>query len=392
MSRKEQLKEYFIFTKGERDGILVLIFVIIFAIFVNIYSDIFTKKEDCNFSKFEKEIAEFEKSLTPKEEKYNKNSYYDKKYDTLQLFSFNPNNTSKKDWKLLGLSDKQIKTINNWQSKGGKFIYKNDFKRIYGISETQCQKLYPYIDLPEKKTYAQNVDYKSYDKTSKRDKSEYKIPDVEQYFEFNPNEISDTEWQKLGFSQKQTAIIRNYLNKGGKFYKKEDIKKIYGIQDFQYERIKDYIKLPEKKDKTESPEKEIKSNSKVDINNLSAEEMKELGKFWQYNATRIVKYRNLLGGYYKKEQLLEVYGMKKEYYVKVADDIIIDKSKLEKININFAEVSELGRHPYISYEEAKKILEYRNKNGSFKQLNDIVSMNIVSKSLYNKISPYLKVK
>ncbi len=392
MSRKEQFKEYFIFTKGERDGILVLIFVIIFAIFVNIYSDIFTKKDDYNFSKFEKEIAEFEKSLTPKEEKYNKNSYCDKKYDTLQLFSFNPNNTPKKDWKLLGLSDKQIKTINNWQSKGGKFKYKNDFKRIYGISETQYQKLYPYIDLPEKKNYVQNFDYGSYDKNYKKDKSEYTIPDVEQYFEFNPNEISDTEWQQLGFSQKQTAIIRNYLNKGRKFYKKEDIKKIYGIKDFQYERIKDYIKLPAKKDKTESREKEIKSNSKVDINNLSAEEMKELGKFWQYNATRIVKYRNLLGGYCKKEQLLEVYGMKREYYLKVADDIIIDKSKLEKININFAEVSELGRHPYISYEEAKKILKYRNKNGAFKQLNDLISKEIISKSLYNKISPYLKVK
>ena len=222
---------------------------------------------------------------------------------------------------------------------------------------------------------------------SQNNNSDYKIPDVKRYFDFNPNEVSDSEWQELGFSQKQISTIRNYLNKGGKFYKKEDLKKIYGIKEFQYKRIEDYIKLPKKEENIEN-----QTNVKVDLNNLSEEELKELGGFWKYNAVRIVKYRNLLGGYYKKEQLLEVYGMKREYYLKVSDDIIIDMNNIKQININFAEVSELGKHPYLSYKEAEKILDYRNKKGAISKLEILIEKGIISNDLFDKISPYLKVK
>ena len=389
MSRKEQIKELLTFTKGEQNGILVLIIIMIIVILINIFSDSFIERKDYNFSDFEKEIEEFEKGLIPIEDNSSKTSYYDNKYDTLKLFSFNPNNTSNKEWVLLGLSDKQIKTINNWQSKGGKFKYKSDLKRIYGIFDTQYNILSPYIVLPEKDFFSDKENfYKNTVRNSNYD-TEKKIPDVEEYFKFNPNKTSNEDWQLLGFSQKQITTIKNYVNKGGKFYKKEDLKKIYGIKDFQYERIKDYIELTDKKDKSEN---QRKIRQKVDINNLSSEEFIELGGFWKYNGVRIVKYRNILGGYYNKEQLLEVYGIKKQYYDKVAEYIIIDKQKIEKIHINFAETSELGRHPYISYKNAKIILDYRNKNGAFKQLSELINKNIISKSLYEKISPYLKVK
>ena len=42
------------------------------------------------------------------------------------------------------------------------------------------------------------------------------------YFEFDPNNIGQKEWQKLGFSIKQIRVINNYVSKGGKFYKKEE--------------------------------------------------------------------------------------------------------------------------------------------------------------------------
>lgn len=394
---KEDIKEFLIFTKGEKKGIIFLIFIIIIVMLVNQFWYLFYEEKITDFDQFKNEIVQFENNLIPLDNSKVKNSYYDKMYDTLQLFKFNPNKTSKKDWKLLGLSDKQIKIIKNYLNKGGKFKYKIDLKKIYGISEDQFQKLYPFINLPNKKAYAQNVDYNKFDKTSKKKydnkSSEYTIPDVGEYFKFNPNEILEVEWQKLGFSKKQIATIQNYLSKGGKFYKKEDLKKIYGIKDFQYERIKNFIEIPEKEYIDDyKKEDAVVENKKVDINNLSVEEMKKLGKFWHYRATRIVKYRNWLGGFYKKEQLLEVYGMKMEDYLKVKDDIIIDISKIEKIHLNFAEVSELARHPYISYDEAKKILDYRNKKGPFKRLNELIEKDLISKELFDKINPYLKVK
>ncbi|MCF6185798.1 MAG: helix-hairpin-helix domain-containing protein, partial [Bacteroidales bacterium] len=238
------------------------------------------------------------------------------------------------------------------------------------------------IDLPDKNN-KNNSEY-----NVKKNTSGQKINI--NYFNFDPNILDDSGWKELGFSEKQIASIRKYINNGGKFYKKEDLKKLYVINDKKYAELEPYINIPEKEKNFEKNISE--KHQAVDINNLSAEEMKKYGKFWQYNATRIVKYRNLLGGYYKKEQLLEVYGVKKEYYDKIAEDIVIDKSKLEKININFAEVSELGKHPYISYQDAKKIIEYRNKNGFINNLNILKTKNIIPSDLFDKISPYLKVK
>ncbi len=388
---KEDIKELLIFTKGEKKGIIVLVILIILVIIFNQFSYLFYEEKQGDFADFKKEITEFEKTLIPKENSNNNTSYFDKKYDTLKLFKFNPNTISQKEWQQLGLSDKQITTIKNYLNKVGKFKYKTDLQKIYGLSDKQFQKLYPFINLPEKENYIQNeTSGRISEKDFNKKNSEYTIPDVEEYFKFNPNEIAETQWQKLGFSEKQIVTIQNYLSKGGKFYKKEDLKKIYGIKDFQYERIKNFIEIPEKENN--NIKEIVVKNKKVDINNLSVDEMKKMGSFWNYRAKRIIKYRNWLGGFYKKEQLLEVYGMKMDDYLKIKDDIIIDKSKIEKIHLNFAEVSELGRHPYLSYEEARRILDYRNKKGPFKQVHDLIDKGLVSKELFEKISPYLKVK
>ncbi|MBK7971685.1 MAG: helix-hairpin-helix domain-containing protein [Bacteroidetes bacterium] len=65
----------------------------------------------------------------------------------------------------------------------------------------------------------------------------------ERLFDFDPNTITDEEWQALGLSEKQIRIIRNYLNKGGRFRKKEDVASIYGIQPALYERLEPHIKI-----------------------------------------------------------------------------------------------------------------------------------------------------
>ncbi len=377
MSFKEDLKEYFTFTKGESQGIFVLLVLLGIVIIINFSAEFFTKQPTNDFSKYAKLFAEFNSDTLS-------NTTYSHllKYDTLNLFRFNPNNLNKKEAEQLGLSEYQYQMIQNYLASGRRFKYKSDFSKIYSVNNEQFMLLRTYIDLPDKNN-KNNSEY-----NVKKNTSGQKINI--NYFNFDPNILDDSGWKELGFSEKQIASIRKYINNGGKFYKKEDLKKLYVINDKKYAELEPYINIPEKEKNFEKNISE--KHQAVDINNLSAEEMKKYGKFWQYNATRIVKYRNLLGGYYKKEQLLEVYGVKKEYYDKIAEDIVIDKSKLEKININFAEVSELGKHPYISYQDAKKIIEYRNKNGFINNLNILKTKNIIPSDLFDKISPYLKVK
>ena len=65
-------------------------------------------------------------------------------------------------------------------------------------------------------------------------------------FNFNPNLASIEELVELGFKEKIAERIENYRNKGGKFYKKEDLLKIYGINDFRVKELWDYIKIEKK--------------------------------------------------------------------------------------------------------------------------------------------------
>ncbi|NPA67861.1 MAG: helix-hairpin-helix domain-containing protein, partial [Chlorobi bacterium] len=367
MSFKEQLKEYFNFTKSESRGIFVLLAILVVTVLVNQTVQYFIPEKKNDFSEYEKIFAENEKDTFP--------DLYDENINPkTELFKFNPNNFTKKEAEKLGISDFQYKMIQKYIAAGGSFKYKEDFAKIYSLTQEQYKKLYPYINLPEHKTYDKKTKHKPNKNTPG-------------YFFFNPATLNDDGWKKLGFSDKQVKSIRKYIDNGGKFYKKEDLKKLYVISNEKYAELEPYIIIEKTKNK---PEKQ-KERKPVDINNLSANEMKKYGKFWQYNAERIVKYRNLLGGYYKKEQLLEVYGVKKQYYDKIAGDIIIDKTKLKKINVNFAEVSELGRHPYISYELAGKIISFRNNHGFIDDLKILKENKIISSNDYEKIKNYLKV-
>src|SRR6185436_20186515 len=60
-------------------------------------------------------------------------------------------------------------------------------------------------------------------------------------FVFNPNNLPDSLWQKLGIRERVIRTIKKYESKGGRFYKKEDLKKIYGFHQEDYERLEAFI-------------------------------------------------------------------------------------------------------------------------------------------------------
>ena len=65
---------------------------------------------------------------------------------------------------------------------------------------------------------------------------------------------------------------------------------------------------------------------------------------------------------------------------------------VKKININNATVDELKTHPYIRYNIANAIVQYRLQHGSYKDINDIKKIMLVTDEIYNKAAPYLAVQ
>lgn len=371
MSLKEDIKEILTFTKGERKGIIVLLIILFIVILAKIFSGYFLNNKEYDYSEFDKEIAEFEKQISKSD--FASSSIKPK---SSSLFLFNPNTASEDEFINLGLNNRQINTIKNYLSAGGKFNCRSDLKKIYTLSEEQYLILEPYIDLPVKK-----INFDTIYKGVKSNKT---------LFYFDPNKASDNDWINLGFSEKQVSVIRNYINNGGKFYKKDDLKKVYVISNERYNELKPYIQIDNSLLNSENTESSF--DQRIDINSYTEEDFVKLGGIWEKLAGRLVKFRNLLGGYIAKEQLLEVYGFKKEYYNPFFESIDVNLSVIKKININFADAYELSRHPYLSKEQAEKIVNYRNLNGSYKFLDQLIKKDILSDKSYRKIKPYLKIR
>lgn len=128
---------------------------------------------------------------------------------------------------------------------------------------------------------------------------------------------------------------------------------------------------------------------KVELNSADTTDLKELRGIGSSFANRIIKYRNLLGGYYKKEQLKEVYGMTDALYEMIAPHIEVDASLLIGININLATLDELKRHPYLDYYLAKAMVRYREQYGPYNSKEELLDIALMDQPKYNQIEKYI---
>ena len=124
----------------------------------------------------------------------------------------------------------------------------------------------------------------------------------------------------------------------------------------------------------------------IDLNTADTALLQQLYGIGPSFAGRIVEYRDKLGGFVTKEQLLEVYAMDSARYEGFKNRITVDSSfSPNKLRINYDSFKTLFRHPYLNYEEVKKIVNYREHKGlitSWRQLSKVVGEGINPKLQY----------
>lgn len=216
---------------------------------------------------------------------------------------------------------------------------------------------------------------------------------------FNPNTANFNELISLGFTSKTAQTLINFRNSGGKFYKKEDVKKVYGITENEYQRLEPFINIPKqasdwqktneyaKPDKIDNPKLVA-----ININTADSLTFTQLRGIGPTYAARIVKYRNLLGGFNNIAQLTEVYGISDSLVQSFTAQLLVDPTAINQISINTATVKTLKAHPYISEALALGIVNYREQNGPFLTLDDMKKLYILDEQTYLKIAPYLKLE
>jgi competence ComEA-like helix-hairpin-helix protein len=215
-----------------------------------------------------------------------------------------------------------------------------------------------------------------------------------QLFYFDPNSLSHEGWKKLGIGERTIGTIQKYLSKGGHFYKREDLKKIYGFRTDDYDRLERYIKIASVNNsvvsyvKNEEP-KEVRQNHSIDINMADTSEFISLPGIGSKLALRIVNFRNRLGGFYSVDQINEVYGLPDSTFQKLKPLLQVTGSSVKKININTATKDELKVHPYIKWNLANVIVEYRNQHGNYSSLEDLKKITLITDDVFERIKFYL---
>jgi len=195
-------------------------------------------------------------------------------------------------------------------------------------------------------------------------------------FTFDPNTVSLEDMQRLGLSQRQAESIENYRAKGGRFRSKADFQKMYVVSDSLYARLEPYIDIP-----------------KLELNTADSAALVALRGIGPYYARKILDYRDRLGGFHNKAQLLEIDGLDAERYEGLCEDIIVDTTKIRPLDLWHASDTILSRHPYLGLKGARSIVRYRQLYDTTRwTLHDLASEHVLSKENIEKLKKYIDIQ
>jgi competence protein ComEA len=226
---------------------------------------------------------------------------------------------------------------------------------------------------------------------------------------FDPNNISYDALLRMGVTARVASNWIKYLDKGGRFKEAKEVGKIYGMTKDLFDRLESSVLIPDEgkvnqgitktKNRTKSPSyqrNKVFSNGKslatldsVELNLADSTELDNLPGIGPVLAARIIRYKNLLGGFYSVNQLHEVYGLSEEHYLSASPHLFVAGEPFRRFNINFATLEELGRHPYIGFRTARKIIKLRDERGKYSSVKDL--SEVMTADSIERLSPYLKL-
>ena len=358
-------RQYFNYSKRDRNATIVLIILIIAGVVINEIVKHIPAQSKYNYSEFAKELEELEKIQMPDNN------------TEKRLFSFNPNTISEQELDSLLLPDFVKRNLLSYRNAGGQFSEPYDLIKIYGMNDSIFHEVENYIFIPNEKIIQPQIDLKE-------------GPEISPEGTFDPNNADKDTLLYFGFNDFQAENLISYREAGGKFQLYTDLLKIYGIDTLFLHKIQAHVFINEKE--TNKITKEEAVAMVVDLNRADSAQLIQLDGIGPTFASRILKYRDLLGGFYDQSQLLEVYNFPEETYNRIKKSIKIDSMQIKTIRINFAQYNELIHHPYLNNEQVNSILTYRDKNGAFKNVSELYNVPGVDSTIIKRISPYISYR
>lgn len=222
-------------------------------------------------------------------------------------------------------------------------------------------------------------------------------------FYFDPNLADSTQFLRLGLRPYIVRNIYKYRAKGGVFRKPDDFAKLYGLDSELFERIRPYIRIGGKVAKEDSLRREnerlwaerrdsvsrlkqekYEAGVVLDLNTADTTELKKIPGIGSNYASKIIRYRDQLGGYVSVNQLKEI-GVPEECFLWLKTS----HEAINRLQLNKSSFSQLNRHPYLNFYQTKAICEHRRKYGPIKDIVQLRLYTVFTQNDLQRIQPYL---
>jgi competence protein ComEA len=338
----ETIRGYLTFTRKERYGVLfLLLLIIIFFVIPYFFKRSPGDRDPEAYNKIKGDIRKFESRLSDSsDEAYSHDRYlHQKKFSAdgsqakadknaeIRMFYFDPNKIQAADWIQLGLPDRLAQTIRHYLEKGGRFQKAEDLKKLYGLHSTDYERLYPFIRIT-----------------------------------WPPEELESSPHYDKRFTEHNSA-----LRKTDSFFQKHN-----PIPGSQFKRTAKFFAV-------------------TDINISDSSTWSSLPGIGEKLASRIIHFREKLGGFYQIDQVAETYGLPDTTFQKIKPYLRIHSVSLHQIDINTASKEILMAHPYIRWPLARAITEYRLQHGAFHSVDELLQLAQMDPAKFEKLKPYLFV-
>lgn len=260
---------------------------------------------------------------------------------------------------------------------------------VAGSDSTNIQK-----EAISSKRYSSNKPVEYYRQTSQH---------VAERFPFDPNTADSTTLLRLGLRPWQVRNIYKYRAAGGIYRRPSDFARLYGLTQKEYRELEPYIRISDDyrpaaelvaKEKTTEPEhhrdttqrypRKLQAGETIELNTADTTLLRRVPGIGPYFASRIINYRQRLGGFYDVSQLLEI-----EDFPEEALPYFAIHTATQKLNVNHLTLNQLRRHPYINYYQAKAITDYRRLHGPLKSLNELRLLKDFTIDDIKRLNPYV---
>lgn len=282
-----------------------------------------------------------------------------------ETFMFDPNTADSLTFRRLGFNNRVIRNILKYRSKGGSFKKPTDLSRIYGMDATLYSRLERFIQLDSggtgasnqahggtNGTYQQQSGSSFTDVGSEQDHRVETIPTIKNASQKNNQEEATGQFTGQPLGKTVGEVTRPVA-----------------VHNF---------------DQTSGQMSGVIEINKVDTSQLLL--IKGVGKL---TAERIISYRKSLGGFYQLSQLDEIKGLYPETKQRLMSMLSVDARAIRTLSVNKLPLEAFRKHPYISFWQAKVLVELRKARGRIESIEELSAFKEFKKEDLERLKWYL---